>query len=118
MTSKYFLPRELKCKCNKKSCNAKDIDNNFLNILDNIRQQFGDPMKINSCLRCKYHNNMIGGSPKSQHLLGKAADIQMNNDDMYRFLNICLANGIKGIGIANGWLHIDIRDGEDKEWTY
>lgn len=37
-----------------------------LNILQPIRDQFG-PTKINSCFRSKPLNDLINGSPKSQH---------------------------------------------------
>ena len=118
MESKYFLPRELNCRCKRKSCDAKQMDSKFLLILDSIREEYGDSIIVNSGVRCIYHNKRIGGSPKSQHLLGKAVDVNMHPKDLDRFLNICRDNGIKGVGIGNGWLHIDIRDGEEITWVY
>lgn len=45
------------------------------NILQPLRDAWGNTLKINSGYRCKELNEKIGGVPTSQHCKGEAADI-------------------------------------------
>lgn len=44
-------------------------------VLDKVREMWGKPLIVNSGYRCDNLNKAVGGSAKSQHRLGKAADI-------------------------------------------
>ena len=46
------------------------------NILDPLREVYGKPIIVTSGFRCKRLNNIVGGSKKSQHCNGEAADIR------------------------------------------
>lgn len=46
-------------------------------ILENIREKFGKPVKVNSGYRGSALNKAIGGSESSQHCKGEAADIEI-----------------------------------------
>lgn len=48
-------------------------------VLQPLRDELGWPIRISSGYRCPELNELIGGSPKSQHVLGEAADIQLAN---------------------------------------
>lgn len=43
--------------------------------LDPLRVFYGNPIIVSSGYRCKQLNDIVGGSPQSQHMLGEAADI-------------------------------------------
>ncbi len=45
------------------------------NILEPLRQAWGQPIFVNSGYRSPELNRVVGGVPNSQHLLGQAADI-------------------------------------------
>ena len=45
------------------------------NVLEPLRQHFGEPVYISSGYRCYYLNNCVNGAKKSQHQYGQAADI-------------------------------------------
>ncbi|MBO4564201.1 MAG: peptidase M15 [Bacteroidaceae bacterium] len=45
------------------------------NVLEPLRQQFGEPVYISSGYRCYALNNYVKGALKSQHMKGEAADI-------------------------------------------
>lgn len=47
------------------------------NQLQILRSKLKRPIKINSGYRSPQHNKNVGGSPNSQHLLGKASDIKV-----------------------------------------
>jgi len=83
--------------------------------LEVIRAYYDKPIKVNSGYRSLNHNKSVGGSVKSQHLLGKAADLVIEGITPEQ-----LANGIQmliddgeilegGIGIYNSFTHYDIR---------
>lgn len=40
-----------------------------------VRDRVGAPLKINSGYRTPAHNRAVGGSPNSQHLFARAADV-------------------------------------------
>lgn len=44
-------------------------------VLDPARRAFGKAIRVNSGYRCAELNKVVGGSAKSQHLTGCAADI-------------------------------------------
>jgi uncharacterized protein YcbK (DUF882 family) len=44
-------------------------------IFDKVREHFGIPLKVSSFYRCSKLNKAVGGSPTSQHVEGKAIDI-------------------------------------------
>lgn len=48
-------------------------------VLQPIRDAWGQPIKVTSGYRCGKLNASVGGSMTSQHLLGQAADIQAVN---------------------------------------
>lgn len=45
------------------------------NVLDPLREAYGKPIRITSGFRCPALNKAVGGSPTSDHMLGRAADI-------------------------------------------
>ena len=45
-------------------------------ILQDIREEFGYPIKVNSAFRTKQVNDAVGGVDNSYHLRGRAADIR------------------------------------------
>lgn len=48
-------------------------------ILQPIRDEWGQPIVVSSGYRCTKLNTMIGGVKNSQHILGQAADIKAAN---------------------------------------
>lgn len=50
-----------------------------LNVLQPIRNHFGVPIILTNAFRSKELNKAVGGSVTSQHMVGEAADIDMDN---------------------------------------
>jgi uncharacterized protein YcbK (DUF882 family) len=114
--AKNFSKSEFECKC---GC---EMPNNVLeNIklvaeqLQIVRSKLNKPIKINSAYRCESHNESIGGSKNSQHLLGLASDIVVESstpNKLFIFLNKLMALNIinlGGLGQYNTFTHIDFR---------
>ena len=58
-------------------------------LLDPIREAWGEPIVVSSGYRCKELNTLVGGAQHSHHLLGCAADlIAGNKTDHRRLFNL------------------------------
>lgn len=69
VSEQYFSDDEIRCKGVNCGCgNVVIIDTLFDSKLLELREAFGQPMKVNSCCRCKVHNAEVGGAPKSFHI--------------------------------------------------
>jgi uncharacterized protein YcbK (DUF882 family) len=69
------------------------------------------PVTINSGCRCATHNEREGGSPKSQHLLGRAADIKVTGvtpREIYEFYDEAFPTG--GAHAYETFTHVDTRN--------
>ena len=60
------------------------VDSQLIEVLEQIRAHFGAPVHINSGYRTPAYNISIGGSPRSQHCKGTAADIWIKGVDPIR----------------------------------
>jgi uncharacterized protein YcbK (DUF882 family) len=87
----------------------------LVQLLEKVRAITGRPLVVVSGYRCEPHNKAVGGAPKSQHLLGRAADIRAGHatGDQARAL------GARGIGCRGAWaVHVDVRTGPPATWEY
>ena len=110
--SDNFSRAEFACKC---GCGQDTVDAQLLDILQDIRSEFG-PVNITSANRCPVHNAAIGGSSNSQHMKSRAADIQVANaspEEVAGFVGIHYPD--TGIGLYNTFTHIDTR-GHKARW--
>ena len=55
-------------------------------LLDPIREAWGEPIVVSSGYRCKELNTLVGGAKNSHHMLGCAADLIVGNKDDHRRL--------------------------------
>ena len=55
-------------------------------LLDPIRETWGEPIVVSSGYRCKELNELIGGAKHSHHLIGCAADLIAGNRADHRRL--------------------------------
>lgn len=116
-----FKVREFRCK------DGSDeilVDEALVLLLQCIREHFGKAVTITSGYRTPAHNAKVGGSKSSQHLLGRAADIQVAStsvEDVAAYAE-SLLHGCGGVGRypakagrAAGWVHVDTR-AEKARW--
>lgn len=111
--SKHFSRHEFACKC---GCGFNTVDVELIEALEAVRQHFDQPVTITSGCRCEAHNKLVGGSTRSQHLVGKAADFKVKgvNSDIVAHLLMAFYPGKFGIGRYNGRTHIDVRAKESR----
>lgn len=114
--SKYtenFRVWEFCCRC---GCGfgqyEGDVDSRLPQGLQQLRFLYGDVIRVNSGCRCRKHNtSLLGSSPKSQHLLGKAADISGPPERLRRAAEQVLAFKNGGIFVYPWGIHVDCGPG-------
>lgn len=117
MLTENFSAAEFKCRCGK--CDGGKMDPFFMVLLQGVRTAMSQRMSINSGFRCAAHNATLKhGVPKSWHLVGKAADINVGTSEYrYHLVNTALLAGFAGIGIGKDFVHLDVGD-KNKLWIY
>jgi uncharacterized protein YcbK (DUF882 family) len=81
------------------------------------------PITVNSAYRSPKHNDLVGGSKNSQHLLGNAADIAIKgvpSGEVADAIEFLIEMGLMkegGLGRYNTFTHYDIR-GTKARWDF
>lgn len=126
---KYFTITEL-CKSN--TAVQKGIDNTpnqqiidnlkqlVLNILDPLREAYGEPIIVNSGYRSVELNRAINGAKSSQHVKGQAADItgksKENNKKLFELIQSLQLPYDQLIDEQNfSWIHVSFSDNPRKQ---
>ena len=112
--AKNFRAWEFDCHCSR--CKETLIDEKLIEELQKLRDKLGLPVTIISGYRCNAHNRDVGGVPKSQHKLGRAADIVVYGLTPYEVWIDC--KDFKGLGYypTRGFVHVDVRSGRKARW--
>lgn len=105
------------CRCTRPQCDTTLVEEALIEGLSELVKIF-PIIEITSGFRCVWHNKEVGGSPKSQHMLGRAADIKTLFATPAEVANAaeriaCFENG--GIGRYKSWTHVDVR-GQKARW--
>lgn len=94
------------------------IDSVLINLNQAFRDRVGIPYTPNSAYRTPEHNKRVGGSPKSQHLAGKAIDIPLlKGYTIEEMAGIAEELGFTGIGLYQNFIHVDTRE-EKARWDF
>ena len=105
---------------------GKNMDADFMQLLDRARTEAGIPFKINSGYRTESHNAKVGGKPKtntskgSSHMYGLAADIGCTDSNTRQKIITALVKvGFKRFGVAKSFVHVDLdNDKSNAIWLY
>ena len=109
--STNFKVREFRCK---DGSDKVLIDDALVNILQKIRDYFGETITINSAYRTASHNKAVGGASSSQHLRGTAADIVISGVSPVIVAQYAEYIGSGGIGLYTTFTHVDCRSGKSR----
>ena len=120
--SPHFRVREFRCR---DGSDTILIDEGLVVLLQCIREHFGKAVTLTSAYRTAAHNAAVGGAKYSQHLYGRAADIQVADtsvEDVAAYAESLMPTwGGVGrypvkTGRAKGWVHVDTRANKSR-WT-
>jgi uncharacterized protein YcbK (DUF882 family) len=101
-----FTKKEFDCT----HTGENNMQHEFMEKLQRIRNIYGKSMTITSGFRSKKHPIEARKTHSNgEHTQGFCADIACTNSaDRYQLINLALANGITRIGIAKTFLHFGI----------
>ena len=111
----FYYKRELNFKVIEFACHDGSdlikIDSDLVLSLQQIRDNFASPVNIHSAYRTPAYNKQIGGAPRSQHIYGKAADIDVKGIAPLTVAQFTETDckTINGIGLYDWGCHIDTR---------
>lgn len=107
-------------RCSKESMEnlVKLIDN----VLDPLREAYGKPIRVTSGYRSEELNHAVGGSPTSDHRLGRAADIvgtPATKEENERLFGLVISLGLPFKQLINehdySWCHISYQEGNNRK---
>lgn len=88
------------------------LSTELITKLQILRDGVAGPINVNSGFRSREHNNSVGGSKNSAHLLGAAADIWTPKMSVMNFAEFIRKNFGKNVAIGahpeDGYVHIDV----------
>ena len=118
--NEYFHEDEFVCKhCG--TLPPGGMDNTLVTALGDLRARLDTPIKVVSGYRCPEYNAKVGGAKRSQHLLGRAADIRcpdLSDGGLYEILETIEVDPLwfymfmrGGIGVypRQQFIHLDVR---------
>lgn len=112
---KYFNLSEFDCQ----HTGRNRMDPLFLARLDKLREVCGFPFVITSGYRDPTHPIEAKKERPGTHSQGIAADIRVSSGaQRYTIISEAIKMGFAGIGVANGFVHVDDRKGAGTAWVY
>ena len=120
---KYFTEEEFKCSHTGKC----DMDQYFIDRINQLREQYGKPIKITSGYRDATHPIEARKKEPGAHASGYACDIGVRGADALQIVGIALQLGFTGIGVnqkgGGRFIHLDILNGTPQRprptiWSY
>ncbi|MBQ9526259.1 MAG: DUF882 domain-containing protein [Fretibacterium sp.] len=85
--TKNFSRSEFACKC---GCGKNNLDRRVVEACQTIRDAMGQPISVNSGVRCEKNNAAAGGAANSYHIQGLAADLSCKSGALGLYL--CILN--------------------------
>ncbi len=106
-TARYFSEAEFK-KCTP-SCSIEDMEQDFLDLMDDVRRKAGIPLLMSSAYRSSAWDLKKGRSGDGAHTYGIAVDFVCNSSETRRkILKACFECGVTRIGVSGSFIHIDM----------
>ena len=112
---KYFKTEDFDCQ----ETGENEMVPEFIHKLDELREACGFPFYITSGYRSPSHSIEARKAKPGQHSKVIAADVQVSGGAQRRDLvKKAMILGFGGVGVAKGFIHVDIRDTTPVLWVY
>lgn len=109
---KHFRREEFRCRGGDCCGGSNLVADDFVDMLDRLREACGFPFPITSGYRCSTHNQRVSSSgPNGPHTSGRAADIAVSHERAFRVVQLALQMGFTGVGVqqkgGGRFIHLD-----------
>ncbi|MCD7900294.1 MAG: D-Ala-D-Ala carboxypeptidase family metallohydrolase [Bacteroides sp.] len=119
ISSKYFQEIEF-MRCIP-ACSLQNMDQEFMNRLDQLREEAGIPLVLNCAYRSYKWEKSKGRSGKGDHPQGKAADLRCRDSaTRYKILRAAFKVRFTRIGVSDTFIHVGMGKDlpEEVVWMY
>jgi uncharacterized protein YcbK (DUF882 family) len=87
-------------------------DEDFMALVEKLRQLVGFPLKVSSAARCPSHNQAVSATGRSgPHTTGRAIDFAVSHGQAVAVISAALQLKITGIGVqqkgSGRFIHLD-----------
>lgn len=94
------------------------VDPRLVQLLEVLRAELGHvPIRITSGYRSPDTNRAAGGASDSEHLTGRAADIDVAGKSPREVAAVARRVGFTGVGTYSAHVHVDVRPGPVTTWA-
>ena len=100
MITPNFSVHEMACKC---GCGNHEMDEEFMRMLQTLRDEMQGPLRVSSGFRCEDHNEMV--STTGPHTQARATDILISGERAMVFFEKARQIGFSGIGLSQKGYH-------------
>ena len=107
-------------RCSKES--MANIIRLINNVLDPLREAYGKPIRVTSGYRSEELNQVVGGSPTSDHRLGRAADIvgtPATKEENEKLFGLIVSLGLPFDQLIDekdySWVHVSYREWNNRK---
>jgi len=109
---RHFTRKELECHC---GCGRMEMDFEFMQRLESLRNIYGKPINVTSGFRCPNYNAQLSTTGFSgPHTTGKAVDVAVFGEDAHQLMAFAVHHNFAGFGIGQKgplgkrFLHLDV----------
>lgn len=120
----HFALKEFECPCRHDSCVTQLIQAELLFSLEQVRVEYGKPIRITSGYRCAAYQADLKArgyetaKGRSPHEDGAGADIQPVDMLEVALLEQIVLKYFKAVGTGRTFLHVDTRADKVRRWSY
>ena len=113
MITPNFSKSEMACRC---GCVIYEMDDEFMRMLQELRNEMNGPLRVTSARRCDRHNDAVSTAKNKKngvHTLGQASDILISGERAMLLFEKARQIGFSGIGLsqrgdhAKRFVHLD-----------
>ena len=100
MITPNFGKSEMACRC---GCGIFEMDDEFMRMLQELRNQMNGLLRVSSARRCDTHNHEVSTTKNKKngvHTLGQASDILISGERAMLLFEKARQIGFSGIGLS------------------
>ena len=115
MITPNFSKSEMASRC---GCGIFEMDDEFMRMLQELRNQMNGPLRVTSARRCDTHNHEVSTAKNKKngvHTLGQAADVLISGERAMLLFEKARHIGFSGIGLSqkgdhtSRFVHLDTK---------
>ena len=113
MITPNFSRAEMSCRC---GCGLDHMDEKFMRMLQELRNEMNGPLRVTSARRCDRHNDAVSTAKNKKNAvynLGQASNILISGERTMLLFEKARKGGFSGIGLSqkgnhsSRFLHLD-----------